>query len=174
MKSRAKTTSWKLRAILFTMLFSFFFLESLGQTITNTDLEKINGAWKGTLAYTDYGDDKTQYELKTNLTAEWKDGKGKLKFQYTEPNGKIVTSSEKMKLVSESVFQFDEKWGIKEFEQKEDSWLLVLEIQSTDNNREATIRQIITVSENGFTIKKMVRYNNTKTFFQRNKQSFSK
>ena len=174
MKSKTNSTPKKLKAILLIMVTFFFLFESLGQAITNTDLEKINGDWQGALTYTDYGDDKTQYELKTSMTAEWKNGKGKMKFYYTEPNGKIVTSSEKMKLLSESEFQFDGKWLIKSFEQKENSWELILEAQGKDNNRLATIRQLITVSSSNFTIRKMVQYEGTNTFFQRSKQAFSK
>lgn len=168
-----RSTSRKLKAILFFMLSSFLLFESFGQEVSSADLAIIKGEWKGTLAYTDYGNDKTQYELKTNLTADWKGSSGKLKFYYTEPNGKIVTSTEKIKLISTTEFRFDGKWKITQFDKLDNSsWRLTLETEGKDNNRDATIRQFIRVSKNEFSVQKMVRYNGTEEFFQRSRQSF--
>ncbi|MEP5105705.1 MAG: hypothetical protein ABJQ84_13830 [Ekhidna sp.] len=145
-----------------------------GQNISNQDLSMINGSWEGQLTYVDYGDDQTQYSLDTKLFVTWKNSKGKLKFEFKEPNGKLVYSTENMKLLNESEFEFDSKWQIADFEKSSSGWTLLLEMESTDNNRPSTLRQEIKLENSKLSITKMVMYDGTKSFFMRNQYELKK
>lgn len=175
-KSRKTTSSKTLKGILFFMLLTFCLFESFGQEISKEDLIGIDGNWSGSLTYTDYGDDKTKYTLQTNLTASVKEGSVKLQYAYKEPNGKVVTSTEKMKLGEGDTFTYGGKLRVLEFSKNptEKSWRLVLEKTGKDNHQSVVIQQIIELSPEAFSITKMVKYDGTDSFFQRNKHTFNK
>lgn len=145
-----------------------FTTRCFGQHISNEDLRMINGTWEGQLTYVDYGDDQTQYSLDTKLYATWQNGKGKLKFEFTEPNGKLVYSTEKIKLLNESEFQFDSKWQIVDFKKSSAGWALLLEMEGVDNNKSSTLRQEIKLENSKLMISKTVMYSGTESFFMRN------
>ena len=162
--------------LLFTL--SFLALQNISaQEITSAQLDQLNGEWEGALTYTDYSDDKSQYELKTKLIAAFKKGKGVLKYIYTEPNGKIVKGKQKMKLgkTAES-FYLASDFAISSFEQSDaaNSWKLMLQKEGTDNNKPAIIKQVIILNDNNFSITKMIRYKDQDGFIQRNKYAFSR
>ena len=144
--------------------------------IGNEQLTSINGSWSGSLTYTDYGDDSSQVQLLTKMTARWKSGKGVLKFYYTEPNGKVIKGSQKLRLgETASEFYIGDLWSVTGFITKDsNNWTLTLEKEGRDNNRDASMRQIVELSDTRFRITKQVRYEGTKEFFQRNEYSFTR
>ncbi|MFK7951492.1 MAG: hypothetical protein AB8B73_01500 [Ekhidna sp.] len=164
----------KIKVTIIVTLMSLFITSLNAQQISSDDLLVINGNWEGKLIYVDYGDDKTQYALNTKLEANWGNGKGKLKFEFKEPNGKLVYSTEKIKLISTEEFMFDGKWEIISFENAESSWKLILETNGKDNNKESTLREEISYQESSLTINKMVKYDGMDSFFLRNSYSLNK
>jgi hypothetical protein len=156
------------RTTIVLILSSLISTSIFSQKVSSDDLSGINGKWEGKLSYVDYGDDKTEYSLNTMMEATWENGSGKLKFEFKEPNGKLVYSTEKIKLISNEEFKFDSKWQIVDFSQNGESWKLILESNGKDNNKESTLREVINYENEKLVIKKMVMYKGTDSFFMRN------
>lgn len=144
------------------------------QEVYSEDLLVINGNWEGKLTYVDYSDDKTKYSLSTKMEATWKNGSGKLKFEFKEPNGKLVYSTEKIKLLNNDKFMFDTKWQIVNFEKDAISWNLILETDGKDSNKESTLREEINYENEKLIIRKMVMYKGTNSFFMRNRYELTR
>ena len=144
------------------------------QTISAEDLNLMQGIWDGYLYYTDYQDDQSQVSLKTKLTVEVSNGSARLNFDYTEPNGKIVSSKSKMKYIDTEYFSYGGKNKIVEQMKNDSSWKLVTETTGKDNNRSSLIRYEINVSSDTLNLRKLVKYDGTDVFFQRNSHTFTK
>ena len=157
------------------LFFIFSLVISTAQDIQSEDLQALAGEWTGDLTYTDYGDDKKQVTLQTRLEAKVKGGKVSLKYFYTEPNGKVVTGKNTLVLGKDpDKVSFGGVWTVIAFEKKGTSWKLIMERQGKDNNRDSALRQVIEVAGDELSLVKLVRYDGTESFFQRNKYSFSR
>lgn len=146
------------------------------QEIQKDDLQLLSGSWTGTLTYTNYGDDSTRYSLQTKMIAEWQGKKVMLAFEYTEPNGEIVKGKQSLKLgkTPNEIF-YNGKWPVTGFLRTENGWELSVEKPGKDNNRNAMIRQkLILAGGNALTITKLVKYEGTEHYFQRNQYAFKK
>lgn len=164
-----------MRVALLAIFIGAFSYKAQAQEISGADLSKTNGTWFGYLIYTDYSDDQKQVKLETNLRVDWKNNRGSLLFEYTEPNGKIVRGKQKMRLgQSKDEFFMDGDWSIIDFKKSKTDWKLTLEKSGKDNNRTAEIRQELQVSPSSLTIEKLVKYQGTEQFFTRNKYEFQK
>lgn len=151
-----------------------FMPDSYAQDLSSDKLDNVNGIWEGTLTYTDYSDDIKTSTLDTKMTAQWRNGKGSLQFEYGEPNGKTVKGKQKIKLgKSSKEFYIDGKWKVNSFEQNSDgsNWTLIIEKEGKDNNRNSVIRQEISLTDKAFEIVKEVRYDGTTDFFERNRHT---
>lgn len=157
-----------------TLFISIICMHTDAQAITSNDMELMQGTWVGKLFYTDYGDDQSQVSLESKLTASVSDGSVKLNFDYVEPNGKIVSSNDKMKFIDSKYFSYQGKREIVEQSKADNSWMIVTEGNGKDNNKSSKIRFEIKVSETELSIRKLVKYEGTTEFFQRNLHTFTK
>lgn len=151
---------------------------SLGaQSIPSSELKKIEGNWDGQLTYTDYQDDVSQSTLKCKMESKWKNKKGMLTFLFEEPDGRIIKDKTKIKLNKEgSELVFDGKYQVLDFspDEMDKSWKLTIGAKGNDNNRNAEIKCVINLSKTQFAIIKLVKYEGTDNFFERNRYSFEK
>lgn len=163
--------------IIFLVLFALggSFLQA--QTINSTDLNKINGKWKGTLSYTDYQDDVTKYTIKCEMVAACKNKKGVLTIKYTEPNGEVIQDKIKLRIKKKGTkLIFEGKtYQVLDFDpdEKMGTWLLTMGNSDRDNNRDSAIKQLFHFQGDQMTFTKMVKYDGTDTYFERNKYSFT-
>ena len=145
--------------------------------ISHADLQKLAGDWEGTLTYTDFSDDISQSTLGCLMTASWNGNTGVIKVGFTEPNGQIIYDKTKIKLTNGGrEIKFDgEKYLVDSFKNDESgNWSLVMSCISRDNNRQATIRQIIKYESTTLTLIKKVRYDDSIEFFIRNRYDFKR
>lgn len=151
-----------------------FFAQSniLADTLNIKTLSFLNGNWKGVLDYTDYQDDKTQVSLPTWVSYAEKNGIIEAQYTYQEPNGKPVYHQSKIGLnPKQSKFRFDDDL----FELIESSPnMLLFATQGEDNNKKATIHKKMEWNGDQMTLTKMVKYEDSNTFFVRNTYHFSK
>ena len=142
------------------------------------NLNALVGKWDGTLTYTNYGDDETRVTLETRMEAtfEWKKERIKFKLFYTEPNGEVKTGGQSLGLGKKSgTIFYNKTYEVVESEVKaEEKWSITIQKEGKDNNRNSTIRHIIELNDDELTIRKMVRYEGTEIFFERNIHSFQR
>lgn len=141
------------------------------QTVPASDLQKLNGNWKGQLTYTDYKDDVSQTELNCELQAKWLNKKGTFTFIFIEPNGQVIKDKTKIKLIKGgTLLKFDGKYSITGFSKNEDSsnWELTVARSGKDNNENAQLKLIIRLSPSQLMITKFVKYDASSDFFIRN------
>lgn len=146
------------------------------QEIAQADLEKLSGSWTGTLSYTDYGDDSSRYVLETRMEASWQGKKEVLEFEYKEPNGSIVKGKQSLKISKRShEVYYNGSWPVSKFTPTPGGWELSLVKPGKDNNRAALIQQkLVLDGGNTLTITKMVKYEGTDDYFQRNQYVLKK
>ena len=148
---------------------------ALSQELTEKDLYQLVAKWEGTLTYLNYGDDKTQVELKTEMDALWSGGDVQFKFRYTEPNGEIVEGKDKVSLRKKNGKSIINKdWTVSEFQKVDNGWRLLMETTGKDNGKKSSIRKEITLAGSTLQIKKLVKYNGTDNYFQRHIYQFTK
>ncbi len=159
-----------------TLTYSLLSLGLSAQSISQENLEQLKGSWSGTLTYTDYRDDTKQVTLQTSLMVEWKGDKGLFSFEYTEPNGDIVTGESKFKLLNKGQgLNYDgDKYEVVEAKsnQGNSNFNFVLQKNGEDNDKPAIIRQELVLIDEELQIIKQVKYQNSNEFFQRNRYQF--
>lgn len=147
-------------------------------TISSNDLQEIAGQWTGTLSYTDYKDDATTYTLKCQMTTTWKGNTGLFKLGFTEPNGTMVYDKVKLKRLKQGqMVKFDgQKYLVEQFTKEESPghWNLVMSCTGKDNNRNANIKQFMSITKTSLSVRKEVNYEGTANFFTRNEYAFER
>jgi len=164
----------KLKTFLFIIVSTFCF-QLNSQSVSTEELKKIAGNWNGQLTYTDYQDDVSQSTLDCGLKAKCRNNECTLWFLFTEPDGRIVKDKTKLKL-KESGMTFvlgKESYKVVEFKKDETQWNLIAVAKGKDNYIDSEIKQEISFSEKKFTIKKMVKYEGSESYFERNRYSFT-
>ena len=162
---------------LITSILSLMVFSLISQSASSSELGRINGNWVGTLTYTDYQDDSSQSTLGCKMEARWKNNKGSLTFLFTEPDGRVIRDKTKIRLKKGGTKMiFDGKYKVLEFSSNagDQSWKLALGKSGKDNNKNSQIRLAINFSRTGFEIIKMVQYEGTDRFFERNRYVFER
>lgn len=162
------------------MLFTVFLL-SIGLLVSNVSaqvkvknkqLNNLAGSWEGELEYLDYQNDRSITQLKLRSLNTVKDGKVSQAIIYIEPNGKEVKSGGSFALSPGGLQIVEEKmkWTIMKnsFDKTTKTRTIVYEAKWKDNDRDADLRETMTVGENEFSVIKEVRYENTTDYFVRN------
>ena len=160
-------------------LFSLWLsISTSAQSIDPMELFKLNGKWEGTLTYTDYQDDISKSTLGCSMIMEWKNKGGKMTILFTEPNGRVIKDRAKIKVKKDgTMMNFDgNSYRVKSFNKsgKKQGWDLNLEAQSTDNRKQALINQVINLQGNELFFIKLVKYENAKYSFERNRYAFTR
>jgi len=138
-------------------------------------LADLAGDWTGTLTYTDYGDDASRATLTTSAEVEAIPGGVRFAISFIEPNGSSGGTSLLTLRDGAVAFEYDGlAWTELEREVGEDSFRLVIEGESEDNNRPSTIRHTLSYREGTLTDRKEVRYTGTDRFFERNVATFTR
>lgn len=149
---------------------------SEGSTAENklmpTELKPLIGDWKGTLTYLDYSSGEP-YSMPINLKAETGKNDNQLKIFYTYPKEPKANSAGKIMLSKNG-----QKLNGKPITSKErlsnGAIQITTESMGKDNRQKATIRIVYYLSNQQFTMKKEVRFENTKEWIRRNEYSFDK
>ena len=140
----------------------------LSQEVTEKDLHQLIAKWERTLTYLNYGDDKTQVELKTEMDALWSKDDVLFKFRYEEPNGKVVEGKDQISLESKNGKTIINKdWTVSEFQKISNGWRLLIVTDGKDNGNKSSIQKEIVLADSTLQIKKLVKYNGTDNYFQR-------
>ncbi len=149
----------------------FFSIIGIAQnTVQISDLETLQGNWKGELMYINYSDNN-QVTLKTTLLIEIKKDKliGKIGYP-DEPsaNGKFV-----LKLKNNGTFINNEEI-IAKSKQDDGSIQIATKYKGSDNNKPATIFIKYVFDKTNFTMTKEVLFENATEPFVRNRYTYKK
>jgi hypothetical protein len=145
-------------------------------SLTEANLTPLIGTWTGSLTYTNYKDNR-QVTLPTScyITKDKKSGV-RLAYVYTEPSGKNEEGLTVLKpsKTAGRVNYDDGEWEVKELTGSATTLRLVIEGVGEDNDRKSTIREILVVTGDSLTHQKLVKYDGTAEFFQRNRYAFAR
>ncbi|MBK8610083.1 MAG: hypothetical protein IPL84_09070 [Chitinophagaceae bacterium] len=160
----------KIPALLITF---FVWAAAHAQSVGQADLEKIRGQWTGSLTYLDYTSNKSE-TVQASLEVSMKN-KTVFMFAYSYPNEPGRGGKEKFKL-SENGSKINNMKVIERIEQPEGGYKIVLEEKGKDGNegRTAIFRHIFEKKDQQLTITKMVKFEGTDDFFQRNQYQFKR
>jgi hypothetical protein len=138
-------------------------------------LDFLVGSWEGELEYLNYGDDQSLVRLPTRLDVRPEEDGDALTFEfsYEEPDGSLGTSRERLRETERGVY-FGGLWQIEErqFDEPSGTYRLVLKREGDDNDRKATIRNVVEAEPGRLTITKFVRYDGSEKELQRNQYRF--
>ena len=139
--------------------------------LTGGDLSAVLAAWKGTLAYLDYGTQQT-VTLNTAMRGVMtRPDQLVLQFDYEESSKRHVFGTDTLSFAADGTRV---RWDNTDFVLLSKQWLpgqtlqFVLEGQGRDDNRAATLRKTVTLGPQQFVVKKEVRYALGTAFLQRN------
>lgn len=138
------------------------------QSLTNNHLKVYEGEWEGTLTYLNYGDDKTLVTLPVKVEAIHNEKGVEFKYFFTEPGGRIEKRTDRFRIKKDRIY-YNGYWDfVSEDLVDLENWTLELKSEGKDNNRKASFKKLIEVSPSAISIKKLVKYEGTETFFVRN------
>ena len=125
----------------------------------DSSLEFLVGSWEGELEYLDYGDDRTLVRLPTSLVARAVGDTVHLEFSFTEPDGSVVTSRERIYESSEGI-HLDVLWQVERrvHDVQAGRHRLVLVRDGEDGGRPATVTDVVALEGGELTITRRVRY----------------
>lgn len=150
--------------------------QSAPLTMTAADFQPLVGSWQGTLTYTDYSDDKRQVTLPTTIVITRAKRPGvRLAYTYVEPDGSREENiTEMLAAKTPGRLAFDGEWLIVEKAVTPSTLSLIVEGEGRDNNRRALMRESIRVTADSLIHTKLVRYDGTANFFQRNRYALAR
>lgn len=167
------------------VLFSFNSSELFSQpTEMLVSLGSLNGSWKGTLQYLDYGDNKSKVTLPTTCEAVFnKSGSDKflsVKFIFDEGKGRTVTGEDAWTIIDKETFFYDSTnykittYTPADFKSESVKDVFVFEKTGEDNGKPCNIQQTFTIQPDSFSIVKRVKYNDAAEYFIRHEFSFER
>lgn len=172
---------------LFVLIATLSFLSGAGFAQDKSDkLEKmlsrlasLNGNWKGSLLYLDYGDNKSLVTLPTTCEAVFnKTGSDKylfVKFIFDEGKGRTVTGEDAWTIIDEKTFFYDSTdYNIADYITAKESTVFSFEKQGEDNNKPCTIQQMLVINPDTYSIVKRVKYSDASEYFVRHQFSFER
>ncbi len=155
-------------------------IEALRAAVDPLDpFRPLVGAWRGTLTYTDYGDDATRVTLGARARIAEAPGGAALTvaMTYTEPDGREVgVGTDRLEPGTDpSVFGWGgASWRVVARDTTVGALKLVVERDGEDNDRAATIRETLTATADAWSLVKEVRYDGAAAFFERNRHVFTR
>ena len=143
------------------------------QSLKTDDLQPAAGTWKGSLTYLDYSSEKKEtikagVVLRINDTSEYSIG-----FFYSdEPDHNQTVKY----IIKENGSLVNDKKVIEKTRLLDGSLRIVLESRGSDGNdrMQATLRDVLVVGPDSFTISKWVLFDDADEYFERNKYVFSR
>ena len=163
-------------AILVLTLMLYFTSFSIGQNSiieqNIQDFSFMQGNWIGTLAYTDYQDDKTQVQLKTTKSYMILDKKLFTQTTYIEPNGVPVYNKGQIS-VTKKGDKINFNGEMLAVSEKKDG-RIVLTGMGQDNDKKSVIRETIEYATDKMTITKAVKYEGSNDFLLRHQYLFQR
>ncbi|MBC7795499.1 MAG: hypothetical protein H7Z37_01340 [Pyrinomonadaceae bacterium] len=158
---------------------SFFIALSLfGSVSTKTakvkakDLQQLTGKqWRGNLTYLDYGKNE-KVSIPSNLTVT-RSTVNNLSwiFDYQYPDEPKANNKETI-VISKDGKIIDDETVIERTSQTDGTLKIVTEKSGTDNDKKATFRFTYLINKTSFSIKKEVKLDDAKEFFERNEYSW--
>ena len=163
--------------IVFTILISF---ENYAQTsskdtserISAEDLKIILGKWTGNLTYIDYSSNKP-YTMPADVEVKQGKNEKQLLLFFTYPNEPNANSKDKIK-ISEDGKLLNKKAVTSKLKMTNGDIQITTGYKGKDNNKEASIRNIYTMGEERFIIRKDVKFKNSEDWIKRNEYSFKR
>ena len=166
-----------MKALILALLFgslSFGSVSIKEAKIQRDDVQLLTGAqWAGTLTYLDYRSNK-KVSIPANLTVKPNgDDKWSWVFEYQYPDEPHANSSEIIRLSKDGRSMNDEV-VLERTSLPDGTVRFVTEKKGKDNNRSAAFRYTYLLNAKNLSIKKEVRYENEKQFFERNEFSWKR
>lgn len=131
------------------------------------DVSRLTGeVWRGTLTYLDYqSGERTTIPSTLRVTPGEGDGAWTFAFGYAdEPQADGATTI----AITEDGAMIGDETVVERIERPDGSVRIVSEQQAEDNNRPAKLRFVYEISDEAFSITKLVRYEGEKEEFERN------
>lgn len=166
--------------IILCSLFLFLSVCVLAQNkrgLTNQDLKLLVGQWTGTMSYTSYTDDSTLGNIAVSLKVEDKTDSLLLSYLFKENDGKQRKLVNRMLVYEDgNMISFEgEENFVTAVRRKGVRLTIVMDnIETFDNLREAEIRRTITINPKSINILKEIKYAGTENYFARNNISLIK
>lgn len=155
-----------------TLLFIFQNAKAQEPVILKEDIAMIEGKWKGTLSYRDFKSGK-DVTMPCNLSLEVKKKGRDLVMSYDYPDNSGWNSKDNISISDDGKKINGEK--ITSRKQLENGSVeIIIESKGQDGSTPATIRQIITIGPNLFTLSRQVQYMTTGEKFVRNQYKWSR
>ncbi len=166
--------------IILSSLFFFLSVCVLAQNkrkLSNNDIKSMVGQWTGTMSYTSYTNDSTLGNISVTLKVEDKTDSLLLGFLFIENDGKQRKVVNRMLVYEDgNMISFEGEENFVTAVRRRGIRLTIVmdNIETFDNLREAEIRRTITINPKSINILKEVKYVGTENFFARNNISLIK
>ena len=156
------------------MLFAFIFSTHIQaqNTVIPDDIKSLIGEWTGSLTYIDYSSGKP-YTMPTNVMISEGKNEYQLVLFYSYPKEPKANNKEKIKISSDGS-QLNNHPVISKQKLPEGQIEIITEYSGKDNNKAALIRNIYTLGKDVFIVKKVVKFENSEAWLERNIYSFSR
>lgn len=136
--------------------------------IKSGDFKRLtNGQWKGKLTYKDYRSNKKVSILSNLIVTESSDDKLSWIFEYEYPDEPKANEKSIVK-ISKDGKTFDGETVVERTKLPNGTLKIVTIKNGTDNDKPAVFRYIYLINKKTFSIKKEVKYEEAKEFFERN------
>lgn len=140
--------------------------------LSGEDLGVLLGEWEGSLTYIDYSSNKP-YTMPANLSVSQGKNENQLSLYYTYPNEPKANSKGRISLSKDG--KALNKEAVKSKQSMPDGQVLITtEYSGKDNNKKAIIRNLYSISEERFVIRKEVQFENNVEWLKRNEYSFKR
>jgi uncharacterized membrane protein YphA (DoxX/SURF4 family) len=140
--------------------------------IQQDDLKKIEGNWKGVLAYKDYKSGK-EVVMPCDLEVKLKDDMKLVQMAYNYPEEKSHNNKDQVRISADGTRINGEKL-LERTVDENGNIKLIIETRGEDGSKPAIIKQIIVISDTSFTLTKVVQYMTTGETIQRNQYRWKK
>jgi len=141
-------------------------------TVAPDDVKTLIGEWIGSLTYIDYSSGKP-YTMPANVSVSQGKNEYQLVLFYSYPKEPKANNKEKIKISSDGS-QLNSHPVISKQKLPEGQIEIITEYSGKDNNKAALIRNIYTLGKGVFIVKKVVKFENSEDWLERNIYSFSR
>jgi hypothetical protein len=141
-------------------------------TVTPDDIKSLIGEWTGSLTYIDYSSGKP-YTMPANVAISEGKNEYQLVLSYSYPKEPKANNKEKIKISSDGA-QLNNHPVMSKQKLPEGQLEITTEYSGKDNNKAALIRNIYTLGEEVFIVKKVVKFENSEAWLERNIYSFTR
>ena len=141
-------------------------------TVAPDDIKSLIGEWTGSLTYIDYSSGKP-YAMPANVMVSQGKNEYQLVLFYSYPKEPKANNKEKIKISSDGTQLNNHPVSAKK-KLNNLQVEITTEYTGKDNNKAALIRNIYTLGKDVFIIKKVVKFENSEEWLERNIYSFSR